>query len=241
MFEKLHRLRVLGLGLLATGAFACQDQQQQQQAAKPIEFSSAGFEGIEIGKYALLTTDCDPTANPVVITVGDNEFAYLYLRSADNMVVANANATGGGECAFASTKRISITKTAGSGTHNRKVLIDFLNGQFSPGTTSSDGLQAANIGIDIDLGVDSGTHQVMFRGTIDADLFTFGTAATKHYGAYASSSSGVPTATDHADFRFLGVTDILVSTGPSDDIITGQGSASKPIMAATKEKEVMED
>jgi len=237
MFEKKHILRTLGLGVLATSVLACQGQQQQQQqqqpqqAGKPIEFSSAGFEGIEIGKLALLANDCDPATDPVVITVGANEFAYLYLRPADSSVVANANSTGGGECAFPSTSKISIV-SAGSGTQNRKVLLDFLNGQFAKGGDGTTGLDA--LGITIDLGSDAGTHQVMFRGTVDADLFTFGstTSPAKNYGAYASSSTGVPTATAHADFSFAGVSDILVSTGPSNDIITGQGSSVAPIMGA---------
>ena len=232
MFEKMHRWRILGFGLLVTGVLACQNQ--QQQPAKPIEFSSAGFEGIEIGKLALLAAECDPTTNPVVITVGDNELAYLYLRPTDGQVIANASTSGGGECAFAASKRITIDNSAGGGpTHNRKVLIDFLNGQFAAGTDSSDGLQTAHIGITIDLGSDAGpndTHEVLFRGTVQSDLFTFGTAGGKDYGAFAKATTPPVTPTAHADFSFAGVTDILVTTGPSDDVITAQGSAAMPIM-----------
>jgi hypothetical protein len=234
MFEKKHRWRILGFGLVATGVLACQNQ-QQQPAAKPIEFSSAGFEGIEIGKLALLTAECNPNTNPVVITVGDNEFAYLYLRPADGQVVANANATGGGECAFDKTKRITIDNHAGTGSHNRKVLVDFLNGQFAQGADGTTGLEAGGIGITIDLGDDAGpndSHSVMFRGSVQSDLFTFGTAGGISYGAYAKAASPPVTPTAHADFSFVGVSDILVSTGPSDDVITGQGSTTNPIMAA---------
>ncbi len=188
MFEKMHRLRIFGLGLLATGVLACQ---QQQQAAKPIEFSSGGFEGLESAQLALLVNECDPTADPVVIKVADNEFAYIYLRPADSLVVANANASGGGECAFAATKKISIINdTAGTGTHNHKVLLDFLNGQFAAGAAGSSGVDA--VGIAVDLGTGGGINQVMFRGTVNADLFTFGSKGGTSYGAYSSSSSRRP-------------------------------------------------
>jgi hypothetical protein len=232
MFEKMHRLKILGVGLLATGVLACQ-QQPQEQAAKPIEFSSAGFEGIEIGKLALLATACDPATDPVIITVGGNEFAYIYLRSTDSKVVVNASTSGGGECAFAPSKKITVTK-AGSGKQNRKVLIDFLNGPFSAGTSGpTTGLE--NPGIAIDLGSDLGTHTVLFRGTVDQDLYTFGTGSgSVSYGAFASSvaPAAAPTSPDHADFSLTGVTVITVSTGPSNDTITGQARLSKPIWNA---------
>lgn len=220
MFAQRTRLTLLGLGLITTGLVACQGQQQQQQQkepGQPIDFNAAGFEGVESGQFALLGATCDPTANPVVITVASGEFAYLYMRAADSTVIVNTNAAGGGQCTFASTKKISIVAAETSGTHDHKVLIDFLSGQFSPGDSS-------NVGIAVDLKT-AGVNQVMFRGTTNPDVFTLGTKTGVSYLAFATAASTPVTVPTFANVSLTNVSDVTITAGPGDDVISGQATS----------------
>lgn len=217
MFAQRSRLTLLGLGLITTGLVACQGQQQQQrEPGKPIDFNAGGFEGLESGQFALLAATCDTTDDPVDITVASGEFAYLYKRTSDNYVVVNANAAAGGQCAFASTKKINIVAAESSGTQSHKVLIDFLSGQFSPGDING-------VGIAIDLKT-SGVNQVMFRGTTNPDVFTLGTKTGVSYLAFATGSSTPVTAPTFANVSLTNVSDVTITAGPGDDIINGQAT-----------------
>jgi hypothetical protein len=218
MFARRTGLTVAGLGLLTAGLVACQgDQQQQQQKepGQPIDFNAGGFEGLESGQLALLAATCTPTADPVVITVASGEFAYLYKRASDGAVVVNANASGGGQCTFSSTKKITIT-TNDTGTQNHKVLIDYLSGQFSPGDTNG-------VGITIDLKT-TGVNQVMFRGTTNPDVFTLATKTGVSYVGFATGSATPVTAPAFANVSLANVSDVTITAGPGDDVIDGQGT-----------------
>lgn len=217
MFAQRSRLTLLGLGLLATGLLGCQGQ-QQTEPGKPIDFNAGGFEGLESGQFALLNASCDTTANPVVVTVASGEFAYLYKRSSDDYVVVNANASAGGQCAFPSTKKISIVAPeTDTGAQSHKVLIDFLSGQFSQGDDTAPG-----IAIDLK---STGVNQVMFRGTTNPDVFTLGSVGTTSYLAFATGESTPVTAPTFANVSLTNVSDITITAGPGDDIIDGQATA----------------
>jgi Ca2+-binding RTX toxin-like protein len=227
MFRKIPGFRKHWLWVCAVGVLACQQQQEkkQQQGAGPITFTPGPFDGLEATKFDLLTTPCDMTSNPVVITVADGEFAYIYLRT-DGLVVANATNTTSGACSFAPDQKISIVSaSAGGGTnHDHKVLLDFLNGQFATGSAGDTGLE--NVGIAINLA--TGTHNtVLFRGTVNPDIFTFGSKSGTSYAGFSTKVSN-PTVNTFADISMIGVTDVWVSTGPGDDVITGQGTLLAP-------------
>jgi hypothetical protein len=205
------------LGLLTAGLFACQAQDQQQQknaSPQAIAYDSGGFEGITSRVFAQLSTPCG-TSNPVVITVSSGEFAYLYLRASDNMVVVNANTSGGDQCVFDPSNKISIVAAEANGTASHKVLLDFLNGQFAVG-------DASNIGIVIDLKT-TGVNEVMFRGTTNPDIFTLATKSPTSYVAFATGSS--PTPPTFASVSLANVSDVTISTGPGNDIIDGQATS----------------
>ena len=224
MFAQRSRLRLLGLGLITTGLMACQGQQQQREPGQPIDFNAGGFEGLESGQFALLAATCDTAANPVVITVASGEFAYLYKRT-DGNVVVNANATAGGQCTFASTKRISIVAAESSGNSGHKVLIDYLSGTFSMGVSGTPGIA-------VDLKT-AGVNQVMFRGTINPDVFSLGTASGTSYLGFATGSSTPVTAPTFANVSLLNVSDVTITAGPGDDVINGQGAATGMTVPAT--------
>ncbi len=217
MFAQRSRLTLLGLGLVATGLLGCQGQ-QQTEPGKPIDFNAGGFEGLESGQFALLNATCDTADDPVVVTVASGEFAYLYKRTSDNYVVVNANADGGGQCAFPSTKKISIVApVTDTGAQSHKVLIDFLSGQFSPGDDTAPG-------IEVDL-KSTGVNQVMFRGTTNPDVFVLGSVGTTSYLAFATGASTPVAAPTFANVKLLNVSDVTITAGPGDDIIDGQATA----------------
>jgi len=206
------------LGLLVGGLCACGGQQTAQNG---VDFDSQGFEGLTSTHFDLLSTACtfsgtgNTTAN---ITIADGEFAYIFYRSTDSQVVVNANNAGGTECAFPSTYKIAVTAT---GATSHKILFDFLSGTFALGSST------APNGITVALG--SGTNTLEIRGTNSADLITFGTnAGGTTFASYAFGA----TAHTYTDMSMTGVTDILVSTGPGDDVITGQGGITTTAIPA---------
>lgn len=219
MFFKRFGLTSLGLGLITAGVVACQGQQastlQENEPGQPIALNGGGFEGIETTNLALLANACDTSSTPVVVKVAAGEFAYLFLRSADNNVVVNANNSGGSQCVFAASKSISIVAAENTGTSSHKVLIDYLSGSFAVGNASA-------VGITVDLKT-TGVNQVMFRGTTDQDIFVLGTKNTTSYVAFASAPSS-PSSPTFPSVSLANVSDVTISTGPGDDVITGQAT-----------------
>jgi Ca2+-binding RTX toxin-like protein len=219
MFTQRPGLKLLGLVLLTAGAIACQGQpQQQKEPAQPIGFDAAGFEGLESGTFALLGTHCDLSGDPAKVYVAKGEFAYLYLRTTDNYVVVNATIADGTECAFPAASKIQITAPeATSATFGHKVLIDFLSGPFSPGVSGTPGIA-------IDLKT-SGVNQVMFRGTINSDIFTLGSNGATSYLSFATTATptSTPVAPAFANVSLTHVSDVTISAGPGNDVIDGQG------------------
>jgi len=224
MFVRRPGLKLLALGLLTAGGLACE---QQGEPPKSVSLSAGGFDGLEDTHFALLSTPCNKSGDPVVITVANNEFAYVYYRPIDDQIVANVLDTNGAECAFAKTKKVSIVKKTEVPLKSHKVLVDYLNGKFASGAAGSTGIDAASLGITIDLGTVSDaslySNQVMFRGTTDHDRFTIGTSGGDSYVGFVTSSTSTPTANTFADVKITGLNAITVSTGPGNDVITGQG------------------
>ena len=212
MFGK-RRFKQLGLALLLGGACGC-----GQQKDPGIDFDPAGYDGFTETHFNLLAADCtysttDPLTREMTLTVGADETAYLFKRSADSVVVANANKAGV-ECTVQTTKKITINGATGS---DQKVILDFYGGTFGLSTTTS------GPNIIIALGNDAG-DTLKIRGTPNADLLTFGTNGTTSYAAL--SVVGATPVRTTPDFSLTGVKSIVASTGAGNDVITGQGGAA---------------
>ena len=234
MHDKRRGLRNLGLGLLIGGLCAC----GQQAAKKSIDFDSMGFEGIDSTHFDILTNTCaisSTTSNNVTtytatITVADNEFAYVFYRTTDSKVVVNAYTATGTECAFPASYKIAVVAAAGGGsTAEHKILFDFLSGTFPTGGTTTSG-DLINVTFPAGAGQ---TNLVEIRGTAGVDQITFGSAATgSPLPSYASYALNGAASHNYTDMVMYNITAVLVSAGPGDDTITGQGgvgSAAKPL------------
>jgi Ca2+-binding RTX toxin-like protein len=166
----------------------------------PIDFDPRGYDGLTPMRFELLAAACaiDPMGN-MTLTVADGETAYVSKRATDGKVVANA-AIGGAECTCADTKKITINGDGG----DNKVIIDYVNGVFGAGTSGG-----ANIVIA--LGAETVGDSVKIRGSASADAYTFGVSGA------AINSDMLP------DISFSGVEDLVVSTGPGADVVSGDG------------------
>jgi len=243
MFEKRRGLGNIGMGLLICGACACG---QSQQSNKGIDLDPQGFDGVTATHFDLLSTGCTivdstpTTQGSVTLTVNDNETLYLFERIADSKVVANANVGATtAECAFPTSYRINVNSDAGAlSTH--KVFLDFYYGSFGVATAVFSA-KVASSGANVLLTLTGASNTLQVRGTSHPDIFTFGTLSGTTYASFAFGSlvttKGVSTETPpkaraFPDLSATGLTNIIVSTGPGDDVITGQGGA--PIGGSTK-------
>jgi Ca2+-binding RTX toxin-like protein len=188
-----HWRRGLAVTVLSMTVGGCTDRAQ-------IDFDARGFDGITSARFDLLVAACtvDGSGN-MTLTVADGETAYVSKRASDSKVVANAT-IGGLECTMDPTKKITINGDAG----DNKVIIDYINGTFSAGTS-------AGANIVIALGAETIGDSVKIRGSMGVDNYTFGSA-----GASVTSDQ-LP------DITFSGVEDLVVSTGPGNDVVTGDG------------------
>jgi len=202
-----RRFTQFGLALLLGGACACSGQQK----GKGIDFDPAGFDGFDETHFDLLAADCILNgAGDMTLNLAMNETAYLFKRAADSKVVANASIAGN-ECTTSATNKITINGSTGG----EVVIIDYYSGAFGAATTST-----PNITIDLGAGLGD---TVKIRGTAGADLVTLGTRGTT---SYASLNTVGVAARAFADISMAGVESIMVSTGPGNDTITGQGGAA---------------
>lgn len=171
-------------------------------SAGDLDFDATGYPGLESKTFAALAANCsiDGMGN-MTLTVAGGETAYVFKRSTDGKVVANAT-TGSVECAIAATKKVTINGDGG----DNKVIIDFINGVFSAGSSSG-----ANI--IISLGGQSSGDSVKIRGSATVDNFVLGASGANINGDTSP------------DITFAGVEDVVVSTGPGNDIINGDGGS----------------
>jgi Ca2+-binding RTX toxin-like protein len=165
-----------------------------------IDFDAKGYGGFTSMKFPLLAAACTVDAmGNLTVTVGDDETAYASKRATDGKVVVNGTLAGG-ECTGDATKKITFNGSTG----DNKVIIDFINGTFGAGTS-------AGPNIVISLGAETLGDSVKIRGSSGVDKYTFGTA-------------GASVTTDMLpDISFASVEDVVVSTGPGNDVVTGEG------------------
>jgi Ca2+-binding RTX toxin-like protein len=237
MFEKRG---LATIGLLVCGSIAC--SQNQKQAGSGINFDPQGFEGFTETHFDLLTAPCTKATTgtgtaaveTVTLTMDAGESVYLFKRSADGLVVANAHYNSNSdECAFPTTDMIVIA-SSNAADNGHKVLLDFYTGTFGVATAAASATAGTGPKITLNMGTGYG-NQLLIRGTQFADVFTFGTIPTtvapivnKSYGSFAfgTSTTVLPAARAFPDLVMTGVTDLFVSAGPGNDVITGQGGAA---------------
>lgn len=240
-----HRMRgmgSLGLGLLLGSAIAC----SPAPSSKGVDFNANGYEGFTSQHYDLLSGNCtvDGTTGAMAVAVAANETAYFYVRTTDGKVVLNATQAGGSECMTSTTAQISVT-----GNSDSKIILDYMSGKFGAATAAFKaavpGKSAASGGANtlINLTGGSGLATVQIRGSIYADLITLGTDQNYNTAAgqgplttastvvtYVSfvpgtSVSAAGKAATFPDIAMAGVGQILISAGPGNDVISGQGGA----------------
>jgi Ca2+-binding RTX toxin-like protein len=208
-----RRLAHLGLSVLLGAASACSGS-GSSTTAQGIDFDPAGFDGLEAKHFNLLSAYCTYNSTTTTLTLSPNaEELYLYYSAVDNKVVANAQKADGTQCTAAATDRISIT----GGTGAETVIIDYMFGQFGIATAATDPLIAINLA--------GGNDVVQIRATTGADAVTFGTSLAGTTFANFQTV-GAKTARNYQDISMLNVETIMVSAGPGNDVITGQGGAA---------------
>jgi hypothetical protein len=170
-----------------------------------------GYDGIGQQTFSVLALPCtiDNTAHSMSLVVGDTETLYLTMRAADSKVIADATTLGGGECAVPSTYTISISEDP-SIPGIEKVFLDYINGPFALGAS-------ATPGITMSLG---DTSTLLVRGSSGIDKVYLG--STYVGGLVANNWMNVNGDTT-PDVRMDGVTDVVVTTGPGNDIISADG------------------
>ncbi|HEY4185800.1 MAG TPA: hypothetical protein VGP07_12080 [Polyangia bacterium] len=224
MFAKRRVLGHLALGLLIFGAQAC-DQSKSETAGGGVP---PGEEGFEQTSFALISAGCvvNSTTQVVAFTVGANESLYMFKRTADGQVVANANLStnSSAECAFPPSYRVTVANVASTNTH--KVLFDFIGGTFGMATAASTGT-GTNPGPNLVVTLTGTGNTVKIRGTSSWEVYTFGTVSTTSYGSFnvGTATAAPATARTFPDLSMTGVQNLVVATGAGNDVITAQGGA----------------
>jgi Ca2+-binding RTX toxin-like protein len=156
----------------------------------------------------------------VTATAGISQTIIIGGR-ADNVVTVNgAPLCGGASILKATVKGIVVAPSGAlpsSDTGNQVVIVDFINGIFSAGTTTG-------AGIKVNLGGGTG-DSLRLRGTANVDTFTFGVPVVA--GTVLAGTMGVAVNTDTArDIEALGVETFAASLGGAADVLTGAGGAA---------------
>jgi Ca2+-binding RTX toxin-like protein len=209
----------LGRALLLAGAAACSGDPEAGRGGG-YDFNAAGFEGVQSRHFEVVSTPCTidtvslggVNVPRLTLTIADDEAMYIFKRATDGKIVANATTDGqinGPECTTSATARIVVNGSTG----DNKLLIDYSNGYFALGTNATPTLGP---GIAVDLKGTTGTiDQVAILGTNGADLWSFGSLGGNINGGGGDK---------FVDVTLAGITDLKLTTGQGDDIITGQNS-----------------
>jgi Ca2+-binding RTX toxin-like protein len=212
----------LGRGLLLVAAGACGGGTEATPSSAGYDFNAAGFEGVQSRHFEVVATPCTTdTVNiagtnfpRLTLTIADDEALYIFKRASDGKIVANATTNGlinGPECTITATGKIVVNGSTG----DNKLLIDYSNGYYGLGNSVTPGLTTStNISIDLK-GTTGSIDQVALLGTTGADMWSFGSV-----GGNVSGTLGDKL----VDVTVAGITDLKLSTGVGDDVITGQNS-----------------
>lgn len=120
--------------------------------------------------------------NAGIVTIALNDTTQTLvvgLRTVDSALLVNGKPCGTGIVAK-SIKSVSIKVPSGAATNVQSVVLDFLGGQFAPGTKLVSG--AAAPGITVDLGGTTG-DTLAIRGSAKADIFAIGAGSSTLSGS----------------------------------------------------------
>lgn len=231
MFANRRVLGHLTLGLTLFGAQACEQSSKSDLTRSDVP---AGEEGFEQTSFPLIAQGCVVTSgtSTVAFTMGANESLYMFKRTADGQVVANAtlSTNPSAECAFPTTYKITVGNTSSTNTH--KVLFDFVGGTFGMATAASTGT-GTNPGPNLVVTLTGTGNTVKIRGTSNWEVYTFGTLSGTSYGSFnlGTATAAPAAARTFPDLSMTGVQNLAVATGAGNDVITGQGGT--PIGASS--------
>ncbi len=150
----------------------------------------------------VLTTPCTYASDTkwATVVVESGETAILSKRSVDSALLVNGEA-----CEDAKTtqmKRVFVSENP-SAAGDETVILDFINGSFGKGTTST-------VGISINFGTGSG-DSLKIRGSSSVDRISVGT-------------NGIATDNDNnVDIGHFGADELVFSLGDGADVFTGAG------------------
>lgn len=223
MFANRRVLGHLALGLTLFGAQACEQSSKSDLVRSDVP---AGEEGFEQTSFPLIALGCvvNSTTSTVAFTMGANESLYMFKRTADGQVVANAtlSTNPSAECAFPTNYRVTVGNTASTNVH--KVLFDFVGGTFGMATAASTGT-GTNPGPNLVVTLTGTGNTVKIRGTSNWEVYTFGTLSGTSFGSFnVGTATAAPSAArTFPDLSMTGVQNLAVATGAGNDVITGQG------------------
>jgi Ca2+-binding RTX toxin-like protein len=210
--------------LAAIGVWACGVEPKTSDPTTPSDNRPApgGFPGIDEveGNLAQLAQPCTFTTDAGLMTVqlSGGEYA-LISRTAlgDGGFGVTVNGTICGN-AGNNTQRITVTSPNDGGSET--VIIDYLNGTFALGNSTT-------VGITVDLRNGTG-DSLRFRGSSGVDNFLLATtvadAGSNGIYAIAVGVNGAANA-GHRAISFSGVESVVVSTGPGNDVVRTGGQA----------------
>lgn len=189
--------RILCPLLVAAG---CSDDGFTPEAPDP----DGNFEGIEEAAEGLtdLSSQCAFVAGTgfATLTLNTNDVAMVSKLSSGALGI---NGFPCGAATTAALKKLTVTGSAGANT----LILDYLGGVFAPGI-------AANIGVDVDLGM--GSDALKIRGTKQADAYVAGSNA---------GALGILINNDmFKDIAVAGVEQFVVTFSDGDDSFSGAGN-----------------
>jgi Ca2+-binding RTX toxin-like protein len=215
----MNRRSSLFVSLVAIAAavsiWACgKDPSTQDPGTTP---EPSAFPGIDDTQANLtpLATACSFVADGGVLTItmAAGEYSLIGPNDAGAILV---NGTQCGTATAANTQRVSITGSLDGG--NETVILDYLYGAFALGT-------AATPGVSVDL-KGGNADALKIRGTSGVDTVLLATTAADagSSGTYAiglglagATASGIKNVT------LTNVEQVVVSTGPGDDVVKTNG------------------
>lgn len=235
-----RRLTALGVSLVGAMSLGACGSGDEGSNTPP---SAQDYPGIDVGtaSSALLhagacTGGSVDGSTSITISISNGETAYLSLRPTDNMVVVNGAAADNCQLALAPTtafpgqfptgKTITIT-AAGTVAANdsRNVILDYVNGVWGEAITGTTGVVSINLGTAANV-----NNSVKIRGSSGADAFYLGkgtgTGTQLAGGPYLFNINGGTAAPLDSipDVTFTDVQNVIVSSGPGNDKIVGDGS-----------------
>lgn len=220
----------LGTALaLAVGITACGTSEPSEPTQVGGFDPELGFDPAELtaigGTVAYSVTGT--TSGQMTITLADGDIALIARRS-DGLITINDQPVAGAYAATvpagtpagtaAVVKKITITSPM-AGTADEHVVVDFVNGTFSLGTATAPGF---------DVNLQGGTgDKFTIRGrpeTTFIDNVKVGDTAIN----YSTTAAGDTT----RDVLYAGVETLQFTLGGGNDVFSGEGSATNPVLGA---------